>query len=63
MCVVCVLYEQEKLTRKEAIKAGMEQIRAESLTDEEKHHVFDEVVSKLLIEEMEESREGVKEDD
>lgn len=39
MCIICVLVEQERMTRIEAVKAGMERIRTEALDDEELAHV------------------------
>lgn len=52
MCIVCKLYEQEKITRKEAMKAFWEQI-AEVKTAEEKEHI-QEVYGKMDREQAEE---------
>lgn len=39
MCIICVLVEQERMTRSEAIKAGLERINTEDLTEEEINHI------------------------
>lgn len=47
MCVICVLYEQDKLTKEEAIQAGLERINTEKLPDDEWEHVT-EVVGRMM---------------
>lgn len=46
MCIVCTLYEQTKLTSREVIKAGLERIRTEDLSPDEKFHLF-ELIGKI----------------
>lgn len=41
MCVVCVLWEQDKLTKEEVIQAGMERIGTERLSPEDEEHMRD----------------------
>lgn len=45
MCVLCVMWEKEKLTKKEALNAALEMIET-SKDDETYYHMF-EVLEKL----------------
>lgn len=48
MCVICTLWEQEKLTTQEANNAVFEQVATEDLTEEERSHVIDELLPRIL---------------
>ena len=48
MCVVCVMYEQERLTKEEAIMAAQEKLLTEpELSSEDTEHLTD--VIKLML--------------
>lgn len=47
MCIVCVMFEQDKLTKEEALLAGMERLNTEQLTEEERLHVVYDVLEPI----------------
>ena len=50
MCIICTLWEQDKLTVNEANNAVFERIATEELTEEDRAHLIDELIPKILKE-------------
>jgi hypothetical protein len=43
MCVICVLWEKDKLTKKEALSALMELVRSDDIDPDHLHQVIETI--------------------
>ena len=48
MCIVCTLWEQERLQTEEAYRAVFERINTEDLSDEERDHILYELMPRIV---------------